>query len=63
MMLHPKHVYKNDVFVDHTHWQAENEKAARTVVSVEHVEPLGSKAYKRGEARQGKILTIAQESF
>ena len=30
MTFHPTHVYKNDVFIDHTHWRSENEKAART---------------------------------
>ena len=31
MTLHPRHVYKNDVYIDHTHWQSENENVARTV--------------------------------
>ena len=55
MTLHSIHVYDNDVFIDHTHWQSKNKKVARTAfVSVECEEPFASKA-----SRQGKILTIS----
>ena len=32
MMLHPTHMYKNDVFIDHTHWRSENKKAMSTAL-------------------------------
>ena len=50
MTLHPRDVYKNDVFIDHTHWR---ERSENSVGTVEREESFASQASKRG-----KILTI-----
>ena len=37
MTLHPRHVYKDDVFIDHTHWLSENEYIVHVMRGQRHV--------------------------
>jgi hypothetical protein len=53
MTLHQTHVYSSDVIIDHAQWRSKKEKAVKTVVSFERVEPFASKTSKRC-----KIVTI-----